>query len=209
MGHGPHRWKVQSPPQDQAVAKEENKGVGERSMEKENEKQTLKAEEKQEQPAEAVEEQELEEEVEEAPEEEEQPVPPEEVGAEAKEEVPPPAEEVEKEEAKPPAEKEKAEEEIVEERIYTVPLGKAWIVPPNKRTSRAVRMVRSFIIKHMKLEARKEEEAEEEEPKKLIISNEVNEKMWRRGIEKPPRKIRVRAAKDKEGNVTVYLAEGD
>jgi len=193
------------------VANEENKGVGERFMEKENEKQTLKTEEKQEEPAEAVEEQELEEEAEEAeaaPEEEEQPVPPEEAGAEAKEEeVPAPAEE--EEEAKPPAEKKKAEEEIVEERIYTVPLGKAWIVPPNKRTSRAVRMLRIFITKHMKLEARKEGEAEEEEPKQLIISNEVNEKMWKRGIEKPPRKIRVRAAKDKEGNVTVYLAEGD
>lgn len=192
------------------MANEENKGVGERFMEKENEKQTLKTEEKQEEPAEAMEEQELEEEAEEAeeaPEEEVQPVPPEEVGAEAKEEeVPAPAEE---EEAKPPAEKEKAEEEIVEERIYTVPLGKARIVPPNKRASRAVRMLRSFIIKHMKLEARKEGEAEEEEPKQLIISNEVNEKMWKRGIEKPPRKIRVRAAKDKEGNVTVYLAEGD
>lgn len=178
-------------------------------MEKDNEKQTLKTEEKQEKPAEAVEEQELAEEAEEAAEEEEQPIPPEEVGAEAKEEeVPAPVEE-EKEEAKPPAEKEKPEEEIVEERIYTVPLGKARIVPPNKRTSRAVRMVRIFITKHMKLEARKEGEAEEEEPKKLIISNEVNERMWKRGIEKPPRKIRVRAAKDKEGNVTVYLAEGD
>jgi len=192
------------------VANEENKGVGERLMEKENEKQTLKTEEKQEEPAEAVKEQELEEEAEEAEEaaeEEEQPVPPEEAGAEAKEEeVPAPAEE---EEAKPPAEKKKAEEEIVEERIYTVPLGKAWIVPPNKRTSRAVRMLRIFITKHMKLEARKEGEAEEEEPKQLIISNEVNERMWKRGIEKPPRKIRVRAAKDKEGNVTVYLAEGD
>jgi large subunit ribosomal protein L31e len=193
------------------VANKENKSVGERFMEKENEKQTLKAEEKQkEEPAEAMEEPELEEEaeeeVEEAPEEEVQPVPPEE-GAEAKEEeVPAP---VEEEEAKPPAEKEKPEEEIVEERIYTVPLGKARIVPPNKRSSRAVRMLRSFIIKHMKLEARKEGETEEEEPKRLIISNEVNEKMWRRGIEKPPRKIRVRAAKDKEGNVTVYLAEGD
>ena len=48
-----------------------------------------------------------------------------------------------------------------------------------------------------------------EEPKKLAISNEVNERVWKRGIEKPPRKIRVRAAKDKEGNVTVYLAEKD
>lgn len=108
---------------------------------------------------------------------------------------------------KPP--KEEKTEEIVEERIYTVPLGKASIQPPNKRASRAVRMLRSFIIKHMKLEARKEEETEEEGPKQLVISNEVNEKIWSRGIEKPPRKIRVRAAKDKEGNVTVYLAEGE
>jgi large subunit ribosomal protein L31e len=83
-------------------------------------------------------------------------------------------------------------------------------MPPNKRTPRAVRMLKNFIIKHMKLEAKKEGEAEEEEePSKLVINNEVNERMWARGIEKPPRKIRVRAAKDKEGNVTVYLAEGD
>jgi large subunit ribosomal protein L31e len=62
----------------------------------------------------------------------------------------------------------------------------------------------------MKLEAKKEGETEEEqEPSRLVISNEVNERMWARGAEKPPRKIRIRAAKDKEGNVTVYLAEGD
>ena len=112
------------------------------------------------------------------------------------------------EEAKPPPREEKLrEEEIVEERIYTVPLRKAWIAPPNKRAPRAIRILKSFITRHMKLEARKEEG--EEEPKKLIVSNEVNEKIWSRGIEKPPRKIRVRAAKDKEGNVTIYLAEGD
>ncbi len=122
-------------------------------------------------------------------------------------EVPTPIEE----EAKPPPrEKKVEEEEIVEERIYTIPLSKAWIMPANKRAPRAMRMIRSFITKHMKLEARLEgEEEEAEEPRKLVISNEVNERVWGRGIEKPPRKIRVRAAKDKEGNVTVYLAEGD
>jgi len=127
---------------------------------------------------------------------------------EAKEEVPTAEKE---EEVKPSKEKGKEEEkEIVEERVYTVPLGKALIQPPNKRTARAVRMLRSFIIKHMKLEAHKEGETEEDEtPARLIIDNEVNEKLWSRGIEKPPRKIRVRAEKDKEGNVTVYLAEGD
>jgi len=125
----------------------------------------------------------------------------------AEEEAPAPEKE---EEAKPQKEKAKEEKEIVEERIYTVPLGKALIMPPNKRTARAVRMLRSFMIKHMKLEAHKEGETEEEEePARLIIDNEVNEKLWSRGIEKPPRKIRVRAEKDKEGNVTVYLAEGD
>ncbi len=125
----------------------------------------------------------------------------------------PPEEEVaeeikEEEEVKPP--KEEIEEGIVEERFYTIPLGKAWLVPPNKRAPKAIRIIRDFVKRHMKLEAKREgEEEEESEPKKLIISNEVNEKVWSRGIEKPPRKIRVRAAKDRDGNVTVYLAEGD
>jgi large subunit ribosomal protein L31e len=116
---------------------------------------------------------------------------------------------VEEEEAKPPAREEKAEEEIVEEKIYTVPLGRSWIGPSNRRASRAVRIVRGFVVRHMKFERGGEKESEEEEPKRLVISNEVNERIWGRGIQKPPRKIRIRAAKDKEGNVTVYLAEGD
>jgi len=119
-------------------------------------------------------------------------------------EAPAPAEE---EEAKPPKKK-KEEEEIVEERIYTIPLGKAWVRPPKKRAPRVMHMIRAFITKHMKLTMRVEEEEEKELPK-LVISKEVNEKVWGRGIEKPPRKIRVRAAKDKDGNVTVYLAEGE
>jgi len=172
-----------------------------------------KPEGKQEEPTETTEEPEVEEEkAEEIPKEEEEKAEEkkeetleEPVGAE--EEAPAPAEE----EIKPPAKEEKAEEEeeIVEERTYTIPLGKAWITPPKRRTPRAMRMVRAFINKHMKLEARKEGEEEEEEPAQLVISREVNEKVWERGIEKPPRKIRVRAAKDKDGNVTVYLAEED
>ncbi|MEM2691047.1 MAG: 50S ribosomal protein L31e [Candidatus Bathyarchaeia archaeon] len=119
------------------------------------------------------------------------------------------AEEEKAEEAKPPAKEEMIEEEIIEERFYTIPLGKAWIVPPNKRAPKAIRIIRDFIKRHMKLEAKRGNEEEEETPRRVIISSEVNEKIWSRGIEKPPRKIRVRAAKDKEGNVTVYLAEGD
>jgi len=113
--------------------------------------------------------------------------------------------EEEAEQAKP--KKKKGEEEIVEERTYTVPLSRALNRPPKKRAPRAMQLLKAFIIKHMKLEMKVSEEEEEEELPQLVISQEVNEKIWDRGIEKPPRKIRVRAAKDKDGNVTVYLAE--
>jgi large subunit ribosomal protein L31e len=103
--------------------------------------------------------------------------------------------------------KEEVEEEIVEERIYTIPLGRAWISPRRKRAPRAVRLIKSFIQRHMKLQGGSAGE-ELEEARRLVISNDVNERVWRRGIEKPPRKIRVRVTEDKEGVVTVYLAEG-
>jgi large subunit ribosomal protein L31e len=115
----------------------------------------------------------------------------------------------EEEEAKKPEKKKKEKErEIVEERVYTIPLAKAWIRPPKKRAPRAMHMIREFITKHMKLEVRVEEEEKGEMPT-LTVSREVNERVWSKGIEKPPRKIRVRTAKDKDGNVTVYLAEGE
>ncbi len=149
---------------------------------------------------------ELEEMLKEEPEEEKT-----EAEAEEAEEAIAPAEAEEIEEEAKPAEKKKKEkeEEIVEEKIYTIPLAKAKIRPPKKRAPRAIQIIKDFVTKHMKLEMPVEEEEEKEELPRLIISQEVNEKIWARGMEKPPRKIRVRAAKDKDGNVTVYLAEGE
>ncbi len=103
---------------------------------------------------------------------------------------------VEEEERREIEKRKEIEEEIVEERIYTIPLRRAWISPRKKRTPRAVRLVKAFIQRHMKPEA-------------LVMSNEVNERLWSRSIQKPPRKIRVRAVRDKEGTVTLYLVEGD
>ncbi len=100
------------------------------------------------------------------------------------------------------------EEEIVEERMYVIPLSRAWISPRRKRAPRAMRLIRNFVERHMKMRGGASEE-EGEEMGRLVISNDVNEKVWSRGIEKPPRNIRVRVAKDKEGIITVYLAEGD
>jgi large subunit ribosomal protein L31e len=97
-----------------------------------------------------------------------------------------------KEEAEAPEEE---EIEVVEEETYTIPLRHAWVVTPRgKRAPRAVRDVRDFVSRHMKAE-------------EVAISNEVNSAIWARSINKPPRKITVRAVKDKEGKVIVYPAK--
>jgi|WetSurMetagenome_2_1015567.scaffolds.fasta_scaffold192608_3 large subunit ribosomal protein L31e len=136
--------------------------------------------------------------------------------AEAKEEAPEKAEEEAPQEGKEAAEEEeeaeakpkkKKEEEIVEERFYTIPLQRANIRPPKKRAPRAMQLIRLFVAKHMKLQTKIDEEDEEAELPKLIIAEALNEQVWARGIEKPPRKIKVRVTKDEDGNLTVYPVE--
>jgi large subunit ribosomal protein L31e len=88
------------------------------------------------------------------------------------------------------------EEEIIDERIYTVPLRKAyWTGSRPKRANRSVRILREFVERHMK-------------PEELMIQPEVNEKIWARGIQKPPRRLRIRATKNADNLVRIYLAEG-
>ena len=67
------------------------------------------------------------------------------------------------------------------ENIYTIPfypqLNKT---APYKRTPRAIKLLKEFILKHTKVDF-------------VIIDEELNEFMWKRGIRKPPRKVKVRA----------------
>jgi len=91
-------------------------------------------------------------------------------------------------------EEEAPKEEIIDERIYMIPLAKARHGPRNKRAKKAIRYLREFMERHFK-------------PESLIISQPVNEKIWSRGIQKPPRKIKIRATKNIDGLVVVYLAE--
>ncbi|MHA1937241.1 MAG: 50S ribosomal protein L31e [Candidatus Thorarchaeota archaeon] len=110
-------------------------------------------------------------------------------------------EEIEAVEDRPDAEEVKPaevipEEEIIDERIYTVPLRKAyWTGSRLRRSNRAVRILREFVERHMK-------------PEEVVIQPEVNERIWDRGIQKPPRRIRIRATKNSDNLVRVYLAEG-
>jgi len=89
-----------------------------------------------------------------------------------------------------------SESEPVLERIYTVPLGRAWLVPRYRRAEKAITLLRKFVQRHMK-------------PESIVIDPTVNEEIWKRGITSPPRKIRVRLSKDDEDVVTVTLAEAE
>lgn len=95
-------------------------------------------------------------------------------------------EEIEEVEEKAP------EEEIIDERVYTIPLSKARKGPRTKWAKKSIRYLREYMKRHFK-------------PEYLVISQEVNEKIWERGIQKPPRKIKVRATKNSDGLVVVYL----
>ena len=85
------------------------------------------------------------------------------------------------------------EEEIIDERIYVVPLAKARKGPRNKWAKKSIRFLRDFMTRHFK-------------PESLVISQEVNERIWARGIQKPPRKLKVRVTKNIDGLCVVYLA---
>lgn len=80
------------------------------------------------------------------------------------------------------------------ERIYTVPLKRAWIAQKFRRAEKAMMVLRKFTERHMK-------------PTEVIIDPAVNEAIWARGIKNPPRKIRVKMTKDSDGVVVVELAE--
>lgn len=74
---------------------------------------------------------------------------------------------------------------VSEEKIYTVPLGKAYDYIRTKRARRAIAIVQIFITKHSKVPA-----------KNVRISNALNTILWANGIQKPPRKIKIKVVKD-------------
>ncbi len=90
---------------------------------------------------------------------------------------------------------EEEEIEIVEEKFYDLNLRRIWTAPREKRTPRAVRYVRQYAAQRMKTD-------------NVSLSEDTNSLLWTRGISKPPRKIRIRVVKDKDGKVIVFPGEG-
>lgn len=83
-----------------------------------------------------------------------------------------------------------------EERFYTIPLRKAFRASKRERAPKAVRIVRSFLQKHMKSDT-------------VIIGKSVNEYIWSKGITNCPRRVKIHAKKDDNNRVLVELVGVD
>ena len=78
------------------------------------------------------------------------------------------------------------------EREYVIPLRRWWLnVPKYERTGKAVKAIKKFIAKHMKVEDR--------DVRNVRLDVYFNNELWYRGRAHPPAKIKVKARK--EGNI--------
>ncbi len=82
------------------------------------------------------------------------------------------------------------------ERIMIIPLRATKNAPRTKRANRAIKEIREYIVRHMKIES-----------KNVWMDSTLNEKIWENGIRNPPSKIAVKAIKFDDGLVEVTLAE--
>jgi large subunit ribosomal protein L31e len=80
------------------------------------------------------------------------------------------------------------------ERLYVIPLRDAYEASRTRRAKKAISLIRKFAQRHMR-------------GGEVRISNGVNELIWSRGAEKPPRKITVLIRKDSDGVIHVMLPE--
>ncbi len=72
------------------------------------------------------------------------------------------------------------------EKAYTIPLRSGWVREPrSKRSNRAIRDIKAFVLKNTK-------------SKQVKISKGVNELIFERGFQKPPGKIKVEISGDLE-----------
>jgi len=83
-----------------------------------------------------------------------------------------------------------------EQQIMTVPLRVARTVPRTKRAPRAMKAIVEHVVRHM-----------DTKPEDVWIDPLVNEALWRRGIQKPPHRIRLKVIKFEDEQVTVSLPE--
>jgi large subunit ribosomal protein L31e len=83
------------------------------------------------------------------------------------------------------------------EREYVIPLRDKWKrVPRYKRANKAVKAIKEFLVRHMKIRDR--------DLKKVKIDEYLNQEIWFKGIKNPPSKVKVKVIKE-NGVVKVEL----
>ena len=75
--------------------------------------------------------------------------------------------------------------EAIGERIYTIPLRAVKKAPRWKRSNRAITLIREYLMQHTKSEY-------------IVLDSKINEKVWARGSQKPPSKIRVKVTEEED-----------
>ena len=99
------------------------------------------------------------------------------------------------------AEKSKESKPVLE-REYTVPLRQGWLkVPKYKRTNKAVKTLKEFLARHMKVYDR--------DLRKIKVDILVNNEIRFKGMEKPPAKIKVKVKKDSHELVSMEFLDED
>ena len=80
-----------------------------------------------------------------------------------------------------------------------VPLRNAWNITRFKREPRAIQIIKDYVVQNLKVT----------EDETVYIDNSVNEYIWSRGIENPPRKVRLQVIRhdDPEFPIEVKLFE--
>jgi ribosomal protein L31E len=96
--------------------------------------------------------------------------------------------------------KKKTEAKLVLERTYVVPLRHEWLkVPMSKRGKKAVKALKEFLVRHMKVYDR--------DLRKIKVDIYLNNEIRFRGMRRPPAQIKVLAKKYDDGIVRVELAD--
>ncbi len=85
-----------------------------------------------------------------------------------------------------------------EERIYVIPLRRVKNEPRHSRAPKAMKEIRSYLERHLKTDS-------------FVIDESLNERVWERGIQNVPSRIRVKVTEEEveeeEAVFRVSLAE--
>lgn len=83
-----------------------------------------------------------------------------------------------------------------EERVITVPLRDVQAEPKHRRADKAMTIIREHLARHFKVDL-----------DDVRLDPSINEAVWERGRNNPPRKLRIRAARFEEEGERVVEAE--